>query len=322
MSYQLLRPDPRLRSKIENAAQAASNMCWTCGSCDFECPVNRATGSLRPQKVVRLATMGLLDELAALPEVWYCQTCRRCIEVCPNRVKPATLIEYARQQALGRGRVSMEKYRQFKALFSLFQRVRWHATAYAMQNDLPDLSHSQWCDWLEEPIPEMAFTVTKQHYLPHAVTPGNRQDDFHPQACFTCGECSSACPVSGERHVFDPRTIFRMVNLGLAERLLNAPSIWLCIACQRCSDACSQLVEGHQVIKQLQSQAIESGAVDRDFPHRLEKTNRLIYTRLLDEIDMLFNFNSRNRTRIQHHAEIIDALNSQELCAARPVRPA
>jgi len=63
-------------------------------------------------------------------------------------------------------------------------------------------------------------------------------------SCFTCGECSSSCPVAVERSAFDPRFIFRMVNLGLAEELLLSPSIWLCVQCGRCTEACSQLVDG------------------------------------------------------------------------------
>ena len=317
MPYQL-RPDPKLRKQIEDAVQASSNMCWTCGSCDFECPMNRATGSLRPQKIVRLATMGLLDDLLDLPEIWYCLSCRRCLEVCPNRVKPATLIDFARREAAGKDTAALKKYRRYRALFSLFQRVRWHTADYVMRNELPELTHDRWCSWLEEPVPEMTFTLTAEYHVQKDWGAGDREADFQPQACFTCGECSSACPVSGERSVFDPRTIFRMANLGAVERLLKSPSLWLCIACQRCTEACSQLVKGDRIIKHLQNLALASGAVDPDFPFRFEKANRLIYTRLLDEIDMVFNFNKRP----DRQSAIIDTINSQGLCAARPVRPA
>ena len=36
------RPDPVMRRQIEMNSRTASFMCWTCGSCDFECPVNIA----------------------------------------------------------------------------------------------------------------------------------------------------------------------------------------------------------------------------------------------------------------------------------------
>ena len=63
------RPDPVQRSQIESRSHTTSFMCWTCGSCDFECPVNIATGRLRPQKLVRLATLGLVEELLEQPEI-------------------------------------------------------------------------------------------------------------------------------------------------------------------------------------------------------------------------------------------------------------
>jgi heterodisulfide reductase subunit C len=113
----------------------------------------------------------------------------------------------------------------------------------------------------------------------------------HASACFTCGECSSACPISGEKSVFDPRTIFRMVSLGLIDELINNPAIWLCLDCGRCSDACSQLVEGREMIRRLKDHAIQSGAVDYKFLRCLEQADENVYDRWLDEVDVLFNFN-------------------------------
>jgi heterodisulfide reductase subunit C len=81
-----------------------------------------------------------------------------------------------------------------------------------------------------------------------------------------------------------------MVNLGLSRTLAASPSLWICIGCRRCTDACSQRVKGHQLIKDLREAAIRSGAVDRFFRFRLEKANRMIYTRLLAEIDRLMGF--------------------------------
>ena len=92
-----------------------------------------------------------------------------------------------------------------------------------------------------------------------------------------------------ERSVFDPRSIFRMANFGLSEELLRSPSIWLCIGCQRCTEACSQLVKGHLLIEHLQQRAIEEGFVDPRFPRRLQKADQIIYARFLDEIDGIFN---------------------------------
>jgi len=55
---------------------------------------------------VRFAILGLFEELIASPEIWYCLTCRRCSKVCPNLVKPETIVGYARAASVRCGAVS------------------------------------------------------------------------------------------------------------------------------------------------------------------------------------------------------------------------
>jgi heterodisulfide reductase subunit C len=55
--------NPRMRRIIQEVSRADSTMCWTRSSCDCECPMNIATQRLRPQKIVRLANLGLVDDL-------------------------------------------------------------------------------------------------------------------------------------------------------------------------------------------------------------------------------------------------------------------
>lgn len=284
----LIKPDTTLGRQIEQASCAAAAMCWTCGSCDFECPVNIATGRLRPQKIVRMANLGLLDELLSMPEIWYCLTCRRCMNICPNAVSPCTLIEFIRHDALFKGIVSMDMLKHYHDLFTKFQRVRWHAVKHCFKGEFEILTDRMWQDWLEQPVRLSTSLITTQ-------TPGRLVSDIkalmgsnRTLACFTCGECGSACPVDCEPSVFDPRVLFRMINLGLMDELIRSPSIWLCIGCGRCTECCSQLVDGRQMIDQLKELAVQQGVVDRGFQLRVEHANRIIFERLLDEIDLLF----------------------------------
>jgi heterodisulfide reductase subunit C len=286
----LIHPDPTLGRQIEQASRSATTMCWTCGSCDFECPVNIATGRLRPQKIVRMANLGLLDELLTLPEIWYCLTCRRCMNICPNAVSPCTLIEFVRQDALFKGIVSMDVLRRYNDLFTKFQRVRWHAVNHCFNEELEMLTDQMWHDWLEKPVHYSTSRITPQ--APNRLMSGVKDmiGSNRTLACFTCGECSSVCPVDCEPSVFDPRVLFRMINLGLIDELAQSPSIWLCIGCGRCTECCSQLVDGAQMIDQLKELAVQQGWVDRDFHLRVEHANRIIFTRFLDEIDLLLTF--------------------------------
>jgi heterodisulfide reductase subunit C len=118
----------------------------------------------------------------------------------------------------------------------------------------------------------------------------NSLAQFSVAACFTCGECSSACPIFYERSVFDPQWIFRMVNLGLTETLLQSPALWLCIGCQRCTNACSQLVKGHLIIERLKQLAVSEGFVAEKFPLAWKEYQQSLYNQWLDEINLLFGF--------------------------------
>jgi heterodisulfide reductase subunit C len=66
-----LTPNRELRKVIQTNTGAESNLCWACGSCDNECPINVAANRLSPRKIVRMANYGLLDELFGEPEIWY-----------------------------------------------------------------------------------------------------------------------------------------------------------------------------------------------------------------------------------------------------------
>jgi heterodisulfide reductase subunit C len=283
-------PDPGLRHVIESASRAQSCRCWTCGSCDGVCPVNIATGRLRPQRIVRLANLGFIEELLGSPEIWYCLTCRRCLQICPNQVKPCDVIDYARQEAVSSGIVSSSATRRLLLLFARFQRVRWRAVEQCLNNNFNAISREQITQWLAEPVPETGQTVSPQGILPGGSLFRDSAAATRSAACFTCGECSSACPVSGERSVFDPRFIVRMVNFGLAEELARSPSIWLCLSCGRCSDACGQQVDGRQILQRLQTAAILDAEVTPIALFRMKEAEALLFSYFLDMVDDIFGF--------------------------------
>jgi heterodisulfide reductase subunit C len=278
---------PDLRQVIQKATKADSTMCWNCSSCDSECPVEIATNRLRPQRIVRLANLGLIEELITSREIWYCLTCRRCTTICPNSVKPETLVRYARAAAVRCGVVPYENARAYYDLFRRFQRVRWHAVYDCLHHDGEPIPDGRWHSWLNNPIPDSTASIFSQSLFQSSRSLRQAAKNADMSRCFTCGECSSSCPVAGERSAFDPRFIFRMVNMGLAEELLSSPSIWLCVQCGRCTDACSQLVDGCRMIASLRELAVREGKVDADFPLRVRDAQKQIHVRLLDEIDDL-----------------------------------
>lgn len=283
-----LKPDFKERAAISKATRSDFYKCWSCGACDGGCPVNINFNSLRPQKIVRLAYIGLMDELMRLPEIWYCLTCRRCSMVCPNLVKPADIIGYVRRELLRQGMVSLDALHEYQHFFAMFQRVRWHAVASCMSGSLTSLSDSQWDAWLNTPIPMLTAQIKRNGNPVSRPNPAGAQN-ANPSLCFTCSECSSACPVYCERALFDPQAIVRMVNLRLMDELLASPSIWLCIGCERCGDTCPQTVKAFQVIKNLRQMALARGIVDSSIEYRIRQADKVIYPRFFKEIDAIFH---------------------------------
>ncbi|MEW6265823.1 MAG: (Fe-S)-binding protein [Thermodesulfobacteriota bacterium] len=73
------------------------NACLTCGACASGCP---ATGlmDMDPRKFVRLAVLGLDDELVRHPWVWVCTMCKRCQTACPMNINIPQLTYYLRSR--------------------------------------------------------------------------------------------------------------------------------------------------------------------------------------------------------------------------------
>ncbi len=286
-------PNPEARKAIAEKSRANASLCWACSACDSECPVFNGSSALRPQKVLRMANLGLLDELVRLPEIWYCLACKRCTRSCPNDCEPETVVGYIIKEAVRAGLYSDETLSRYHEFHRKFQRVRWRAVQKCLAGEdmVKDLA-ANWRSWLESPIEPEAAAVQ--------LTSLSQTQGFLDEAersatgsCFNCSECTNECPICFDRGTFDPQWIFRMVNLGLEPEILKSPSIWLCIACGTCTNVCSQLVSGHRMIRGLQEIAVAEGIVDAEFPSRWNKAQRLLYPLFTREIDAIFGFETK-----------------------------
>jgi heterodisulfide reductase subunit C len=284
-----IRVNPESRRIINRSVRADMDLCWTCASCDNECPVNRATHRLSPRKIVRMASFGLMDELMDLPDLWYCISCRHCNHVCPSLVKPADLIGFLRGEVVRQGRLNGKVYEKYCNFSSCFQRVRWHTVSQCIDGGIETLSEEKWQEWLNNPVKGRTDAITVEKRLHRSYALNQLADKGGTSFCYTCSECSNACPIRRERPLFDPQWIVRMVHLRQIEEVLESPSIWLCIRCRRCSEACGALVKVHDVIQQLQDLAVENGIINPNLRLRLEEAHKGIYTRYIQEIDAILS---------------------------------
>lgn len=62
-----------------------ADVCFTCGTCAGGCPVTGVDG-MDPRKAIRMAALGLDDELIESRWPWICTLCGRCENQCPMGV--------------------------------------------------------------------------------------------------------------------------------------------------------------------------------------------------------------------------------------------
>jgi ferredoxin len=71
------------------------NLCLTCGACSSGCPATGLAG-MDPRKFLRMAALGMDDEIAASEWPWMCTMCMRCVHVCPMEIDIPQLVYNAR----------------------------------------------------------------------------------------------------------------------------------------------------------------------------------------------------------------------------------
>ena len=71
------------------------NLCLTCGACSSGCPATGLEG-MDPRKFLRMAALGMDEEITTTPWVWMCSLCQRCIYVCPMEINIPALVYEAR----------------------------------------------------------------------------------------------------------------------------------------------------------------------------------------------------------------------------------
>ena len=89
---------PTFLDKVRQGLPSTSNLnlCLTCGACSSGCP---ATGinDMDPRKFLRMAVLGMDEELTSHPWVWVCTQCKRCEYVCPMQINIPALVYACRE---------------------------------------------------------------------------------------------------------------------------------------------------------------------------------------------------------------------------------
>jgi excisionase family DNA binding protein len=71
--------------------------CLTCGTCASACPIS-GVDSLDPRKIVRMAFLGMEDDLIKSDWPWKCTMCAKCEHICPANIEIVQLIRKIRSR--------------------------------------------------------------------------------------------------------------------------------------------------------------------------------------------------------------------------------
>ncbi len=100
----LSRSDTRfIRALGKELGAADLNKCFQCGVCTASCPVREIETSFNPRRIMKLAKLGLKDEVFKSDFIWLCSMCYMCDERCPQDVSPPKIMTVLRNMAVKEG---------------------------------------------------------------------------------------------------------------------------------------------------------------------------------------------------------------------------
>ena len=91
--------NPNLITDLQRFGGTDINACFSCGNCTAICPLTD-NDAMFPRRLIRLAQVGLGDELVGSKELWTCYGCGMCTDRCPQEADPAEFMGTARQYAI------------------------------------------------------------------------------------------------------------------------------------------------------------------------------------------------------------------------------
>lgn len=100
----MVAPNPEFVSELAAAGGEGAKMCFQCGTCTAGCPSGKIT-AYRTRKLMRMAQLGLKDDIISSEDLWQCTTCYTCEERCPRAVPIVDVVIALRNIAVANGKM-------------------------------------------------------------------------------------------------------------------------------------------------------------------------------------------------------------------------
>ena len=96
------RRDPNFVKEVARRSGVDVNLCWHCQACAGGCPFVTAM-DYPPNRVIRLAQLGLKKEVLESSGIWICVGCNTCSVQCPQAIDIPAVNDALRQMAMEQG---------------------------------------------------------------------------------------------------------------------------------------------------------------------------------------------------------------------------
>ncbi len=219
---------------VAKAGDAGFMHCLACGSCSASCPVRRLEEKYNPRRIIRMAIMGMKEEVYASEFVWICSYHSTCLRRCPQGVNIGAIADAVVRMAEEgrRGLVTGSEH-----------------TTSTGQVVTPDESGRTFKRKVMKNVPELG-------------------------RCFVCGSCTAVCPETLMDPMKDPRAFIRKVNLGLAREAMADEFKDICATHFRCLSRCPQGVNIAKIMNAIRELAVEDGYTYPETLAALERTEK------------------------------------------------
>jgi len=84
-----------LANKVKEISKEDILSCYQCGMCSAGCPIAFAM-DLLPNQIIRLAQLGLEEDIAKSKTIWLCASCITCSVNCPRGLDLCKVMEALR----------------------------------------------------------------------------------------------------------------------------------------------------------------------------------------------------------------------------------
>jgi heterodisulfide reductase subunit C len=109
--------------------------CFSCGTCTAACPVALVSPEYNPMKLIRMALLGMRDEVLSSPSLWLCTLCYICYATCPQDVRFRDVMEVLRDMAVEGGYVGGELRERIDRVNQLSHEIRCKMVQFLFDKD-------------------------------------------------------------------------------------------------------------------------------------------------------------------------------------------